>query len=192
MLNSFFNIDALTTEYLRTVMRKIVFILALFISAAIISCSDSSGDDSEKGYVDPGLDSEKIVAVKSYTLGSASCSGKQCGAVIYQGKLSDTRYVGFAAGSDTTNPNFTLKIYWNGSSIPGAIDTTDFSVNVSDGTYVYNTTTDNLNVTITAGADINSVTIYTISFVEPITASDGSGHNYTINALNSIVAYKYP
>ncbi|HPJ33811.1 MAG TPA: hypothetical protein PK358_03180 [Spirochaetota bacterium] len=172
-------------------MRKILLLLSLLAITTIISCSEDSGSDSDKGYVNLNLDNEKTVALKSYDVGGFSCSGKQCGAVIYRGELSDTKYVGFAAGKDTAYPDFALKIYWNGSSIPASLDTTTFSVSINDGTYTYTNTSDNLNITIVDGTDANSVPIYTITFQESITVDDGSGHNFTISATNSLVAYKY-
>ena len=173
-------------------MRKIIFISALFLSAAIISCSGDSDSDVSVGYIDPGLGSAKEQAIKSYTLGTESCaSSKSCGAIIYVGTL-DANYVGFAAGKDSTNPNFTLKIYWTGTSIPATLNTTSYTISVNDGTYTYTNTSDNLHVNITSGPDANSVTVYTIDFQEEIIVSDGSGHNFTIANTNSIVAYKYP
>jgi len=174
-------------------MNKPVFILAAFFTIALFSCSNGSGSDSDKGYIDPDLDSLKTLVEKSYTLGSIKCptsgtTSTECGAIIFQGDLKDVEYAAFAAGKDSTNSNFTLKVYWEAESIRSVnLPSSSYSILINDGTYEYASTTDNLNVTISSNSDS---TIYTITFNEAVTVSDDSSHTFTINSGNTIRAYR--
>lgn len=173
--------------------KNVILLISLFLIVAFSACNKDSDDSTDTGYTDPEFDTLKTQAIKSYSIAGYTCSAnKSCGAVIYSGKLNKVSYVGFAAGRDSANANFSLKIYWNGSSIPTALDTTSPNVVIKDGTYVYNTTTDNLNITITSGNDSNSIAVYTIAFNESMTVSDGAGHSFIIDSGDTIVAYKYP
>lgn len=171
-------------------MNRLITILAIIFSFSIISCSDSSGGHTDKGYVDPDLDSAKTLATKSYTLAGYTCSSsKACGAIIYKGELKDVDYVGFAAGKDSANSAFTMKIYWEAKSITSVnLPSSSYTIIVNDGTNEYTSTNDNLNVTISADADAE---IYSIIFQSDITVSDGSGNTFTIATGNSVVAYIY-
>ena len=172
-------------------MRKIIFILAVFLSAAIISCSGDSDSDVSVGYIDPGLSSAKEQAIKSYTLGTESCaSSKACGAIIYIGTL-DANYVGFAVDNYLTGASkFSLKIYWPATSIPSSISNpSGYVVEAIIGTTTYTTATGNLAANITQGTDSNGITIYTISFTDTLNIGSGA---LTIISGNTIVAYKYP
>jgi hypothetical protein len=157
-------------------MKKIVFLtILIFITGLIVSCSDSSGGDSDTGYVDPGNWSGIDVKTKSFSLtGFGSCAlDTDCLAIIYQGKLNGTQYVGIAAKDISGTPS--LKIYWQASSVP--FGTTNISAY-----------TVNLNGTITAGTNL-SVTIsdngdgtYHIIFNSPVAGTSIDTPN-NINAL---------
>lgn len=176
-------------------MKKIASILAVMTIASFIACNESSGPSTETGYVDPGLGSTKpIINEKSYIFADSDlpdCSGSNCGSIIYQGSLNGTYYTGIAIGKDSLNPNFSLKIYWNSTSI-SSINTTDYTIIVTDGSNTYSTTSDNLNIAIssasTIASDSSTVTYYTIVFNENITVNS----TYNIQAGETIVAYKYP
>ena len=170
-------------------MNKLFYVLAILISSALISCSNGSGSDSDKGYVDPDLDESKTLVSKSYTLGTFSCtSSTTCGAIIFQGELKDVEYAGFAAGKDSENSNFTLKVYWEADSITSVnLPSSSYSIIINDGNCEYTSTSDNLNVTISGNS---GSTIYTITFNEAITVSDDSSNTFTIIPGNTITAYR--
>lgn len=179
-------------------MKKIYFfIILLFITGSIFSCKNSSDSDTTTiGYENPGVGTVLTQALKSYQLGGFSCAtSKTCGAIIYQGYLNYTYYAGFAVDNYTAagSGKFTLKIYWNASSL-ASINTTSFTVTINDDTYIYTTPVapdDNLNITISSGTDANGITVYNIVFLEDLTVTDGSGHNFTISSgTDSITAYK--
>ncbi len=173
--------------------RATLLFVKFLIITALAACNKDSGGSTDTGYVDPDFATAKTQAVKAYTLGSYSCSAqKSCGAVIYSGKLDKVAYIGIAAGRDAANPNFSLKIYWNAGSIPATLDTSSYTVLIKDGSRVYTTSSDNLNISIASGSDANSVAIYTITFNEPVIVSDSGSNTFTINSGDTIVAYKYP
>ncbi len=162
----------------------------------LISCSDDGSGDKEKGYVDPGDWTGKVVnANKAYTIAGESCGPNQeCNAIIYQNKLNDTDFVGLAvnnahAGTPST---FNLKIYWQESSttsLPTSNDEfielslSEYTIKISKDSNVYTSTTDPLKITITYKED----GYYNIEFTDKI---DLNG--FTINKNDSIQAVKYP
>ncbi len=193
-------------------MRKFVFVvISIFITGISFSCNNSSSSSTTTGYTDPVFTTVKTQAKKSYTVAGYTCpSGgsptdadyKACGAVIYTGTLSDAAYTGIAAGKDSVNPNFNLKIYWKAVSIPSAVSGytpasgelsgTTYKIQINNGTYIYSTTTDSLNISITSGTDSNGINVYNITFNSSITVSDGNSHTLTINSGDTITAYKWP
>lgn len=181
-------------------MRKIIFILAVFLSAAIFSCGDDSDSNITTGYVDPGLGAVKqLIPKKHYSVASYSCStaaigNESCGAIIYQGS-SSTGYTGIAAGLDSTNPGFSIKVYWPGSLTvnPNTTDTTTYNdatvkvtVNSASSTYSGNITL-NITTDTTIANDSSTVTYYKIVFKSTINV----GGTYTINIDDTINAYAY-
>jgi len=172
---------------------KYTYTCLLSLLFYLTACSGGSSSSTETGYVDPYLTSEKTVALKSYTLGSRSCSSsKSCGAIIFQGTLNDTNYVGFAVDNyQSGESKFSLKIYWPGDSIPSSIDNPAGYVveAVIDGT-TYNSATGNLTgnlkATITSGTDSNGVAIYTITFTDSLTIG-----SLNIVSGDKIEAYRY-
>ena len=179
-------------------MRRFIFLtISLFIAAVSFSCNNSSGSSITTGYTDPVFTTVKTEALKSYTIGTHTCaSSKSCGAVIFTGTLGDKSYTGFAV--DNYLPvsgvsKFSLKIYWEGSSIPSSIDSTAsnpsvYYVKLIDGTNTYSAVTSgNLKATINSGPDTNSVTTYTVTFTDTLTIG-----TLTINSGDTIVAYKWP
>lgn len=175
-------------------MRKIIFISAVLLSAAIISCSGDSDSNVTTGYVDPGLGAEKqLISVKSYNFSAANLpdhsANANCGAIIYQG-ASSTGYTGIAVGLDSTNPNFSLKVYWPGGITIGTdIPYTGAIIKVTVNN-VSTTVTDDITLTIstatTTANDGSTVTYYNIIFRSPITVG-----SYTISVGDSINAYAY-
>lgn len=178
-------------------MKKIIFlIISIFIAAVCFSCNNSSGSSVTTGYTDPDFSTVKTQALKSYTIGTHSCaSSKSCGAVLFTGTLSDKSYIGFAVDNYlpvSGGAKFSLKIYWEASSITSPIDNpTGYVVKVIDGNSTYSSATDtvtgNLRATIVSGTDANSAAIYTITFTDTLTLG-----TLTINSGDSIVAYKWP
>ena len=155
-------------------MKKILTILLLLTISALISCSGSSGSSTEKGYTDPGLETAKTLALKSYSLegGTYACaSDKSCGAIIFTGKLSDVNYVGFAVDNYSTVSPFKLKIYWPATSIPSSISNpAGYVVKATIGTTTYSTVTSgNLAATIATETDANGLTVYRITFTDSLT-----------------------
>jgi len=172
---------------------KYIYICLISILFYLTACSGGSSSSTETGYVDPYLTSEKTVALKSYTLGLQSCSSsKSCGAIIFQGTLNDTNYVGFAVDNyQSGGSKFSLKIYWPGDSIPSSIDNPAGYVveAVIDGTtYNNNSASGNLKANITSGTDSNGVAIYTITFTDSLTIGSGS---LNIVSGDKIEAYRY-
>lgn len=177
-------------------MRKIIFILALFLSAAIISCSGDSDSDVSVGYIDPGLSSAKqLISNKRYAFsgisGFTDCPASDaCGAIIYSGTLSDVAYTGIAAGLDQTNPSFSVKVYWPGSiTNTTGVNTTysNATIKINSSTYTGNIIL-NITTNTTTANDSSTVTYYTIVFKNSTPISVGS---YTINDGDIIIAYKY-
>ncbi len=170
-------------------MRKIIFILAVFLSAAIISCSGDSDSDVSVGYIDPGLSSAKqVFNGKEYTVAGNSCttSGGSCHAVIFSGELNDVTYSGIAAG--IPNSSFCLKIYWTGSFYTGNHTYSNATVQINSSTYTGTITLNIVSGTSSDTSDSSSITYYTITFPNSITTSDLA---YTISTTDEIVAYKY-
>jgi len=191
-MDFFNNCHAKYTTLLKAIKMKYIYICLISILFYLTACSGGSSSSTETGYVDPYLTSEKTVALKSYTLytlGSRSCSSsKSCGAIIFQGTLNDTNYVGFAVDNyQSGESKFSLKIYWPGDSIPSSIDNPAGYVveAVIDGT-TYNSATVNLRATITSGTDSNGVAIYTITFTDPLTIG-----SLKIVSGDKIEAYRY-
>ncbi len=169
---------------------KYISICCLSLGLMLSSCSGGSSSSSSTGYIDPGLDSEKTVALKSYTLGTQSCSSsKDCGDIIFQGEIDNTNYVACMDNYQSGGSKFSLKIYWEGSSIPSSINNpAGYVVEATIGTnkYTNSNVSGNLRATITSGTDANGVTVYTITFNDSLTIG-----SLNITNGNSIVAYKY-
>lgn len=170
---------------------KYTYTCLLSLLFYLTACSGGSSSSTETGYINPGLDSEKTIALKEYTLGSQSCSSsKSCGAIIFQGELNETNYVGFAVDNyQSGGSKFSLKIYWPADSIPSSIDNpTGYVVEAVIGgtTYNNNSASGNLKANITSGTDSNGVAIYTITFTDSLTIG-----SLSISNGNTIVAYKY-
>lgn len=168
-------------------MKKIFFfILLIFTSGIIFSCNKSSDSDSDTDYVDPGNWGGFTIPNKSYTISSTtsdSCgSSSDCCAIIFQGKLDDTHYVGIAVDNrDTDNPpTFKFKIYWKAKTIP-----TGSGLTLPSCTIIINDDSGSgINVTGATIANIGDGT-YTINFSGPITFG-----SETLTSVD-IQAYKY-
>jgi hypothetical protein len=195
-MDFFNNCHAKYTTLLKAIKMKYIYICLISILFYLTACSGGSSSSTETGYVDPYLTSEKTVALKSYTLGAQSCSSsKSCGAIIFQGTLNDSNYVGFAVDNyQSGGSKFSLKIYWPGDSIPSSIDNPAGYVieAVIGGTT--SSATGNLRATITSGTDSNGVAIYTITFTDSLTITFTD--SLTIGSLNivsgdKIEAYRY-
>jgi len=182
-------------------MRKIFFTLTLLAITTIISCSGSSGSDTETGYVDPGFDSEKTVSTnKSYSInlssgGNKTASGENAYSIIYNGSLSDTYYVGISVDNfdtSTSTSRFSLKIYWQASSIPeGSLTLTSsqYTVKLIGNGNSYSTTDGNdISLTINNQGDGT----YNIQLDTNIVFTDSGGNTVTSGATPTIRAYKYP
>ncbi len=163
----------------RQKMEKMSFLAILIFSLLItVSCNKSSSDDdSDNGYIDPGVETPKAInANKAFTLNTVGiCSASEsCLAIIYQGKISGTSYVGIGV----QNGSEKLKIYWQATSIP------ETTLSLSSCTVVYNGTTAS-EVTITNVTFSKHATngTYTITFVDGFTAA-----GLTISSGNSITA----
>ena len=167
-------------------MKKIAFLMLIIsVLFSIISCSGSSGGDTEEGYVDPGDWSGKDVKLnKAYTLAGGSCAASaQCNAIIYQNRLNNTDYVGIAVNNAhaATPPTYSVKIYWQADTIPIGNGLTLLSCNAR----INDQSRDNFDIT---NVDISvSGDIYTITFTTEFSVGTAS-----INAGNSINAVKYP
>jgi hypothetical protein len=188
-MDFFNNCHAKYTTLLKAIKMKYIYICLISILFYLTACSGGSSSSTETGYVDPYLTSEKTVALKSYTLGSQSCSSsKSCGAIIFQGTLNDSNYVGFAVDNyQSGGSKFSLKIYWPGDSIPSSIDNpAGYVIEAVIGGTTYTSPTGNLKATITSGTDSNGVAIYTITFTDPLTI----GSLNIVNG-NKIEAYRY-
>ena len=158
-------------------MKKIsFFIILLFTTGLILCCNKDSSSDSDTGYVDPGnwsgIDRNSS---KAFTLGGfTSCSGVACLAIIFQGELSDTPYVGIAVKNASGSPK--LKIYWPESSIPTGSVTRTCTVNYN-GTITSNVT---VTATITDNVSINGT--YKILFTAAVSGTSIVNGN-SIDAL---------
>jgi len=159
-------------------MKKITFLMLIIsVIFTIISCSGSSGGDTETGYVDPGDWTGKDVKTnKAYTFANyPDNSGQACLAIIYQNTLGENDYLGIAA----KETGFDLKIYCSGySSIPLGLNT------LSACTIVINSTTTN-NASIGVDIDDNLDGSYTIVFTADVTGTN-------IKSGDTITAVKYP
>jgi hypothetical protein len=182
-------------------MKKIYSILIILIAGITISCNKSSSDDTPTGYVNPGftprtdLSADKGYIINSagtlYSCGSAPASGEACRAVIYQGTLNDTPYIGIAV-DDT---GFKLKIYWSAEDIP--TDTTEISndkytIKVTAGSNNYNSIppdnikASSLKIKITSPTTPEDK-IYIIDFTDDIIINGTT----IISNGDQIKAYKY-
>jgi len=194
-MDFFNNCHAKYTTLLKAIKMKYIYICLISILFYLTACSGGSSSSTETGYVDPYLTSEKTVALKSYTLGfgSQSCSSsKSCGAIIFQGTLNDSNYVGFAVDNyQSGGSKFSLKIYWPGDSIPSSIDNpAEYVIEAVIGGTTYTSATGNLTgnlkATITSGTDSNGVAIYTITFTDSLTIG-----SLNIVSGDKIEAYRY-
>jgi len=182
-------------------MRKIIFIIAVLLSASIISCSGDSDSDVSVGYIDPGLGSAKTVnANKSYSLtlssgGNKSVSGVNANSIIYLGAMSDATYVGIAVDNldnSTATSRFSFKIYWPATEIPeGSVTLTSsqYSVKVIGNGNSYSTTNGS-DITMTINKQTDDT--YNIQLTSSIVFTDGGGNTLTSGATPTIRAYKYP
>lgn len=175
-------------------MKKIALVISILSAFFIISCSNDGGDDTERGYVDPGSWSGKTInANKSYTFTGETCTGEECSAIIYRNELNDTNYVGIAVNDKHLGAasDFSLKIYWQSSTI-GSVNLApaDYSIKVAKGTNEYTTTPDNLNITVTDEGDGSYSVSFTTNNIVITDPTDLS--TFTISIGNSIRAVKYP
>lgn len=158
--------------------------ILIFITGIMFSCSDSSGSDSEEGYIDPGLTAKTVSSSKSYAFTADSCGpDESCGAVIFSGELNDVDYVGIAADNRDTNnpPTFKFKLYWKASSIPtGTNLTLPLCTIIINNDSVSNTDVTNVDITN------NGNGTYTIDFNATVFVGGSS-----IAIGNSVTAYKY-
>jgi hypothetical protein len=170
-------------------MKKLMLFTVIFIASGLIfSCNKSSDSDSNDAYIDPGNWSGFTIPNKSYTISSSnsdSCvSSTDCCAIIYQGELNDTNYVGIAADNrdEGLPPTYIFKMYWNASEIPTGSGLTlpSCTIKINDQTASGINIT---NATITNEGDGT----YTISF---------SGGPYAVGTETltdvNMRAYKYP
>ena len=185
-------------------MKKIAIFIFILSSFMLISCSDDGSGDTEKGYVDPGDWTGKVVSdLKAYAInGVTSCGpNAQCNAIIYQNKLNDTDYVGIAVNDKhETNPKFNFKIYWKESSTTSlptsgsksiTLSPSEYTIKISQGNNVYTSTNDNLNITISYDeTNQHYTTTFTTNNIVIEDPEDSS--TFTINNGNSITAVKYP
>lgn len=185
-------------------MKKIAILIFILSSFMLISCSDDGSGDTEKGYVDPGDWTGKVVnANKAYSFANyPDNSGEDCLAIIYQNKLNDTDFVGIAVNDKhETNPKFSLKIYWEAdstTSLPTSgsksitLSPSEYTIKISQGNNVYTSTTNNLDITISYD-ETNQY--YTTTFTNNniiIADPDNASKTFTINIGDSIQAVKYP
>lgn len=167
-------------------MKKFLHLLLLLTAVSFTACG-SEGSSTTEGYVDPGI-TAKTIQNKSYSLTLGSCtSSTQCGAIIYQGELDGTNYVGIAVDNQhsVNPPTFKLKIWWPASSIPSSVNLAPGSFNVSliTGGSAYTSATTNLQLTLTGPTN----NVYTITFTGALTVG-----SQTIPSSSTIEAYKYP
>ena len=180
-------------------MKKIYSILIILSACITISCNDSSSGGLPNEYIDPRLILRTdLSSDKSYADIANECEdcprttpdvkeGKDCKAVIYQGTLNNTPYVGIAVDDDL---DFKLKIYWTGS-----IDTptSEYTIKIIHDNSVYTSTTSTLDITI--NQHTTAAGIYEIKINTPITIPrfSGSGGPASITIQNTTIihAYKY-
>jgi len=155
-------------------MKRISFLAILILIAGMaISCNKSSSDDdTDKGYIDPLLETQKEVSPdKQYSLAdfaTSTCSGENCLAIVYQGKLSETEYAGIAVKNGSDN----LKIYWEGTTMPA-------TGTLAPCTVVFNgTKTENVSIDVTVTPSTSgTLPIHTIVFgtISPVVTGIKSG-----------------
>ena len=165
-------------------MKKIYSILLILIAGTIISFNNSSSDDSQTGYVDPGFDDPtKIPIPTTYNIGGISTTSTSK-AVICQGSVGGKSQVGIAVDNGS---GVNLKIYWEGTISTSAVGTyspTQYTIKVISGGTPY-TSTDPLNIVITPNNPTDG--IYNIQFLSNISVGP-----VTINSSTSYInAYKY-
>ncbi len=158
-------------------MKKIAILIFILSSFMLISCSDDGSGDKEKGYVDPGDWTEKVVkANKAYSFANyPDNSGEDCLAIIYQNTLGEDNFLGIAI----KETGFDLKIYCSGyTSIPSGENT------LSPCTVIINGVKTN-DVAINISITNNGNDTHTIEFKGNVTGTD-------IQNGDSITAVKYP
>ncbi len=164
-------------------MKKILLLLSFtLLSTMLASCSGSSSSSSDD-YTDPGFgEVADTVSTKAFNVAGESCTGQQCNAVIFQEKIDGTNYVAIGVNDKhSASPDFKLKIYWQGSSIPSTVSLSEsnYSINLN------NTTSKSgaLNMNITANGDGT----YSIAF----STNNITVGTYTINSTDTIRAQGY-
>ncbi len=182
-------------------MKKIAFLMLIIsVIFTIISCSGSSGGDTETGYVDPGDWSGKDVNLnKAHNVVGENCSGDQCSAIIYQNRLNNIDYVGIAVDNfdnSTGTSRMKFKLYWEASSIPeGPITLTSSQYNVRLVANGKEHSTTNGN-DITMDINYNSTNkTYDINITSNIDFTDNGGRTLTFSdtpLVPDIKAVKYP
>jgi len=175
-----------------TEMKRISLLtILIFITGIMISCNDSSsGNDITKGYIDPALTTAKdIAAAKTYDIasfgGAYSGAGEACLAIIYQGELNGTPYVGIAV----KNGSYNLKIYWSASSLPaigsGITLSSSCTVVFNNGTTVVTYPGVNIvaDVSTSTSGTSGTLTMYTIDFTTVTGAATGIASGDSITAV---------
>jgi len=162
-------------------MKKIAILIFILSSFMLISCSDDGSGDKEKGYVDPGDWTEKVVnPSKTYNFANyPDNSGEDCLAIIYQNTLGEDNFLGIAI----KETGFNLKIYCSGyTSIPSGTLT---GVNaLSPCTVIINGVKTN-DVAIDVIMTNNGDGTHTIQFQDTVIGTN-------IQNGDSITAVKYP
>lgn len=165
-------------------MKKTVFYILIVTGLLAAACSDGGGSNSTGAYINPGFTAKDVSSYKDFSIAGATGNGTSCQAIVYQGKVNNTKYVGLAAKNGT----FSIKIYWGASSFPESVNlpSGSYTIKISSGGNTYSTTTDALVLTRSQPHS----GLYRYDFDSPMTVSGSSG-DITITASDYIEGYIY-
>ena len=135
-------------------MKRIITVIsALTLAMFFAACSGSIDSDSDKGFIDPGLESSsaKTVVATGFTLAAGSCNSADpphCHAIYYSGAINGKNYQCIAVDNYHIggSKNYNLKIYRQGIS-------GNWTAKARSGNTVTEETISDGDISITASTD---------------------------------------
>ncbi|TAL29780.1 MAG: hypothetical protein EPN93_20800 [Spirochaetes bacterium] len=174
-------------------------LIACTLAGLILSCGGGYNSSSDKGFtIQPGDLTQFTLQNKSHsiTFGGTpyNCvSDPGCYAILFQGTINGTQYVGLAVQRETLTEIFNLKIYY-----PGSIPTTfpDSKDIQADSNSVVKVERKNISTGVTTTYTYDHIAAFTINFtaaatnnVYPITATGTpsvGGSSLTITSIDAL------
>ncbi|MDY6933784.1 MAG: hypothetical protein SVZ03_06115 [Spirochaetota bacterium] len=162
-------------------MKKYLLIIAVVF--IILGCgSDDSDSDPVLGFIIKADTLTKYDSSMSYNISLDSTDYTGSYAVIYNGSIGNTSYVGIALSDDPSNEGFNMKIYFESSSIgeSHSINDSNSTININDGGTTY--TWGSGSLTLSISTEDNST--YTIGASGSATVN--SGETLTITNITAV------